>query len=209
VKRIIAFFLGFFLGLFILFVGPSFVFFLRMIGRVKVIGREHLFPHDKGLFVFPNHLSMMEFVLPALYFPEFIVNPFRYFPRCAVERRYYPWLYLLRVIPIDRRHGIKNRNDTAIIKMQKVLKKRKAVILWPEGTRLAHNYGEIIRSPVKGKRMGRFKQGVLKVVDGSDCDIVLVWIEGVDKVLPVDGFFPSLKTCMTCSVVIKRNKKQY
>ena len=171
------------------------VTFLRIVGRIRVIGYENLFSNGRGRLVLPNHRSLVEFILPILYFPRFLLNPVHDVPWVALDRHnyyrpwYFRWLGIFKLVPIDRQSGAPGRNELALEKIRSILRdSAEALIFFPEGTRLA-KAKERKTSP-KGNQIGRFKSGVERIISNVDCDVVVVWIEGADKVLPVGSIFP-------------------
>lgn len=171
--------------------------FLRITGRIKITGRKNLFPrHGRGRFVLSNHISLVDVCLPVLCFPEVLLHPITGLPWGAIDHKNLraPWLFWMRIfklVPIERELISPNRNVAAVAKMREMLSAGEAVILFPEGTRLA-KVGEEKRktSPITRRQIGRFKGGITKILSGIDCDVVLIWIEGADTVLPVGSMIP-------------------
>lgn len=180
---------------FVLVLGFGFLL-LQLVGRIRVINRCHLSSanSERGTLILSNHISILEGVLlPLLYFPHFLVRPFKYFPWSTPDReRFYAWylfwLRPLRIIAIDRSSKSINRNKVAVQKIIQRLKKGETVIIFAEGGRTAKQDEKKVSA--KGKEIGVLKSGIQKIINACECRIVPVWLEGTDGVMPIGSTLP-------------------
>lgn len=166
----------------IVVIGGSLFLFMRATGRVMVRGEENLKEEKIGTLIAPNHPSLIEpFLLPFLYFPKVLWNPFKAVPWNTPDSKnfyrpwYFFWIRALRVIPINRARP--NAGDTrgTLMKIIDVLKRGETVIIFPEGGR-TYKRQNITTSP-RGKKLARLTGGVERIVAECDCRVIPVWVE--------------------------------
>jgi len=159
--------------------------------RILVKGwkRGKFNPRGRGVLVISNHPSLCEpLLLPLLQFPAFLFS-LKLIPFSTPDKRnYYDkwWFYPFRraCIPIDRGN---KREELKAVKERILphLKKGGILILFPEAGRTftaKEKRGSKI-SP-KGKEIARFPRGLKRLFKDSDFDIVFVWTEGGEKIIP-------------------------
>lgn len=186
-----------------LFVGLLFLF-LRFIKRVRVKNGRALrelkdgrMYNRNGVLIVSNHPSLLEpFLIPALFFPACLINPFKFFPWSTPDKHNFvsPW-YLwpvrrFRSIPIQRREINMRDIKFSFIKIIERLRKGERVVLFPEGGR-THKRPQKIYSPVSKKEMGKLKNGAEKIIQTCRSVVLPVWIENTDKVLPPRRWIPN------------------
>lgn len=185
-----------------LFVGFIFLF-LRFIKRVRVENVKALrelkngqMYGRNGVLIVSNHPSLLEpFLIPALFFPACLINPFKFFPWSTPDKHNFvsPW-YLwpvrrFRSIPIQRREMNMRDIKHSFLKIIERLRKGERVVLFPEGGR-THKRPQKIYSPVSKKEMGKLKNGAEKIIQTCRSVVLPVWIENTDKVLPPRRWIP-------------------
>jgi len=145
---------------------------LRLAGaKVKVIGAENVPLNDAVLFV-SNHQG--NFDIPILL--GFINKPKAFIAK--IEMLKMPiirtWMKQMNCVFLDRhnlRQSLRVMNEAA-----ENLKKGYSMVIFPEGTRS------------KGKQMGEFKAGSLKIAAKANVPIVPVAIKGSFKLMEQNGF---------------------
>ena len=168
---------------------------LRLIGRIHIVGLHWLRKNQKkGLILTANHPSYLEpFLLPLLFFPHFLIHPFRYFPWNTPDKKnfheqwYFAWMRSLRWIAIDRSAYLQ-KNIGALRTMMTALRNGENLIIFPEGGR-TFKRKEIAFSN-NGKSLGKLQEGVERIQSLAECPIVPVWIENTDIVLPDKKWIP-------------------
>lgn len=186
-----------------LFVGLLFLF-LRLIKRVRVENGRALkelkngrMYGRNGVLIVSNHPSLLEpFLIPALFFPACLINPFKFFPWSTPDKHNFvsPW-YLwpvrrFRSIPIQRREINMHDIKSSFFKIIERLRKGERVVIFPEGGR-THKRSQKIYSPIFKKEMGRLKNGAEKIIQTCRSVVLPVWIENTDKVLPPRRWIPN------------------
>jgi len=148
-------------------------FYIRIGGaRVRVEGREHLEGlKNRPLCVVSNHQGMADIPVIVATMP---------FPVGFIAKRsllFFPWvgimMWAIRCVPIDRsspRSAIK-----AIDKGIRNIKNGFPMLIFPEGTRS------------RGKGMGRFKKGSLKLALRSEATILPLTIDGAYRLVEETG----------------------
>lgn len=178
-----------------LFLGILFCL-LRFTGRVTIFNASNLRRIPQGTLIISNHPSILDgLVIPLLFFPHLLTNPSQYIPWTTLDKKnfydawYFLWMRFLRTIPIDRLSKKSGGNKEALEKIFSVLEEGDSVVLFPEGGRTSKQ--AVRRKSSKyGKEIGVFKKGAETIVQKCGCNIVPLWIEGTDKVLPIGGIFP-------------------
>ena len=167
------------------FIAGSLTFSLIMLGVVKIRHWERFPFWRRKLIVVSNHPSLLETVLvPALFFPEYCLNPFFYIPWSTPDRKnfydrwYWSWARTISV-PIDRTD---ERNGAeALHKIKDLLNRKKIVVLFAEGGRTFK--GDKFRYSAGGKRLRELKRTVGFLVARTGAEVLPIWVEGADKVL--------------------------
>jgi len=153
--------------------GRLVIFALQAAGLVHVEGMRHLqelLSQDQGFLVMHRHPSMRETVIiPLLFFPSFLWNPWRAPVVTPDERNYYkPWWcapFRPAAIPVPR--GSREGEIRALFRMRQALKEGRPLVLAPEGGRT-------------------FKGEVFKYLFPGGCTRVFSALDGgVDLSLPV------------------------
>jgi 1-acyl-sn-glycerol-3-phosphate acyltransferase len=176
---------------------------LRIITRVKVQGyhRRKLTPKDKGLILIHNHPSLWEpALLPFLFSPWYLFS-LRFAPFSIPDKKNYHdkwWFSLLRAVCIPMERGSPKGEARALKRMKEKLSQGKVLILAPEGGRTFKGEEfKVIRGGeievVKGlpevdlrysKALRRFKPGIGWLVFNTKAEILPVWTEGGERVIP-------------------------
>ena len=159
---------------------------LVILGKIRILHWER-FPHwKKRIILVSNHPSLLEpFLLPALFFREYFLHPFKYAPWSTPDRtnfydRWY-WFWLRpRAIPIDRKNT--QGKFKAFFETKEVITSGGIIILFPEGGRTFK--GKRFLYSQKGKKLRILKNGIGWLVLQTKALVVPVWVEGTDKVLP-------------------------
>ena len=103
------------------------------------------------------------------------------------KRNYYDKAYMGLIrelnIPVKRDGTAKDRMST-VLALKEVLNQGGRIILFPEGGR-TYKAKEKIKS-LKGKELGKLKEGAAFLAIETGAKIVPVWVEGTDKFLPND-----------------------
>jgi len=161
-------------------------YLLKSLGRIRILYWER-FPRRQGnLIVVSNHPSLVEpILLPALFFREYILHPFKLTPWSIPDKtNYYDrwyWFWVRpRAIPVDR--GNKREELKAFFKMKKVLASGGKIVFFPEGGRTFK--GEEFFYSKEGKRIRTLKEGAGLLVMKTGATVLPVWVEGTDNVLP-------------------------
>jgi 1-acyl-sn-glycerol-3-phosphate acyltransferase len=188
-----------------IFVGIVF-HLLRLCKKIQLLHLERFPRWEKGVILVSNHPSLLEpFLLPALFFRQYLFHPFKYAPWSTPDRKnfYDPWYWFwLRPlsVPVDRRD--EREELKSFFRMKKLLLAGKIVILFPEGGRTEK--GEDFLYSQKGERIRIFEDGLGWLVLKTGALVLPVWVKGTDKVLPnvPDRLFsrPNLKEIITIKI---------
>jgi 1-acyl-sn-glycerol-3-phosphate acyltransferase len=183
--------------------GGLLLWLLRITTRVKVEGynRRKLDPKDKGLILIHNHPSLWEpALLPFLFFPWYLFS-LRFVPLSIPDKRNYHdkwWFSLFRAVCIPMERGNPKGEARALRRMQEKLLEGRVLILAPEGGRTFKGEEfKVIRGGKidvvgslpeidlrKNKALRRFKPGVGWLVFNTKAEILPVWTEGGEEVIP-------------------------
>ena len=168
------------------------VLFARLVTAVRAIW-DGVEPVSSKRVYFANHTSNGDFVLIWAVLPPYI----RWRTRPVAGSDY--WLTsklktfigrdVFNAVLIDR--NPESREDDPIAQMAEALDDGSSLILFPEGTR---NMGEDALLP--------FKTGLYHLAtQRPDVDLVPVWIENLNQVLPKGEIFPIplMPVCLLCS----------
>jgi len=145
------------------------------------------FPYWQGnLILASNHPSLLEpFLLPALFFKEYLFHPLKFAPWSTPDsnnfynRWYWFWLRS-RVVPITR--GDVREEAKSLFMMRDILNSGGRIILFAEGGRTSK--GETFLHSKKGRKIRELKSGIGWLVMKTGAEVLPVWVEGTDKVLP-------------------------
>ncbi len=140
-------------------------------GRVEVVGLENIPKEDNVCFI-SNHQGCADIPLMIAYMPKtagFIAKK---------ELGHIPilswWMRAMHCVFIDRKN--KKQSLKAIQQGIENIKQGHAMVIFPEGTRS------------KGKAMGKFKPGSLKIALQSNALIVPLTVNGTYKLLEEKGW---------------------
>ncbi|MBU2109745.1 1-acyl-sn-glycerol-3-phosphate acyltransferase [Patescibacteria group bacterium] len=168
---------------------------LKFFKRIEVVGYERkklIFP-KKGLIVIYNHPSLYEPVLmPFLFFPWYLFN-LRLVPFSVPDKRNFFdkwWFAPFRIFCIY----IERENAKEILRSMRLminkLNEGGIIIISPEGGRTFKGDTDGFRR--KGNReIRKFKSGIEYLLKKSHANILPVWIEGGEKVIPNKVSFTS------------------
>ena len=195
------------IGLFLIFIYSigfilSLIFLgLENVGRIRVYGRKHLFGHSVGVFIVSNHPSLLEiFLIPILFFPQFLIRPFHFFPwgvgdpKVFIDNWYYVWMRIVRFVAVSKRETDPNdhtgRIRATFRKVKKILEKNQIVEYFPEGGRTCKR--KLFVANEKGYKLGKLKRGFEELQKTFEKPYVIIplWISGTDIVLPVGKIIP-------------------
>jgi len=188
--------------------GGLLLWLLRITTRVKVEGydRRKLDPKDKGLILIHNHPSLWEpTLLPFLFFPWYLFSS-RFVPLSIPDKKNYHdkwWFSLFRVVCIPVERGSPKGEARALRQMREKLFEGRILILAPEGGRTFRGEEfKVIRGGeidvVEGlpeidlsdnKALRRFKPGISWLVFNTKAEILPVWTEGGEGVIPNKSSF--------------------
>ena len=173
-------------------VGGSLFWLLRKTKRIEVYGYEkRKFNVEKtGLVLITNHRSLWEpVILPFLLFPWFLFSS-KFIPYSLPDwenfyKKWWFWPFRPACVPIKRGDRRAELETIEKILRPMLIKERKILILHAEGTRTFK--GIVLRGAkysLSGKDIARFPQGIRRLFSDADLQILPVWIEGGEKVLP-------------------------
>ena len=161
---------------------------LRLCGRIKVLNYQRFPKWRRKMIVVSNHPSLLETILlPALFFRQYLVNPYRYAPWSTPDARnfYTKWYWFWarpRSVPILRQNG--HSEARAIFQLKRILKEEKGiVIIFAEGGRTFRGT-EFLYSKSGRKRIRTLKDGVSWLVVRTHALVLPVWVEGTENILP-------------------------
>ncbi|MFC1925311.1 lysophospholipid acyltransferase family protein [Chloroflexota bacterium] len=180
------------------------LWFYRLTTRVKVQGYDpkKLRPKkNKGLILIHNHPSLWEpAVLPFLFSPWYLFSP-RFVPFSTPDKKNYFnkwWFFLYRAVCIPVERGNLKEEVRALRRMQKKLNEGGILIMAPEGGRthkgeefkvMRNGKTEIVKDLSEidlrdGKAVRRFKSGIGRLIYNANADIIPLWTEGGEGVVP-------------------------
>ncbi len=136
---------------------------IRLVYRLKVSGREHILENKGALVVF-NHRSWIDALVVAAASPR----PIRFLMARNLYELWFlkPLVKLCNVIPIsyaDGPHALSN----SLEKAREALRNGELVGIFPEGKIITDGF------------MGRVKSGYMRIIDGTDADVIPCWIHGI------------------------------
>ncbi len=181
---------------------------LRITNRVKVQGceRRKLDPKSKGLILIHNHPSLWEpALLPFLFFPWYLFSS-RFAPFSVPDKNnYYDkwWFSFLRIVCIPMERGNLKGEVRALRQMQEKLVEGKIIILAPEGGRtfkgeefkvIREGKIDVVKSLPEidsgdNKAIRRFKPGIGWLASKNNVEILPVWTEAGERVIPNEFSF--------------------
>jgi 1-acyl-sn-glycerol-3-phosphate acyltransferase len=169
---------------------------LWLFGIIRIKGWKNIplsYEYFSGVLMTSNHLSMWEtFVLNLLFMPHMIFNPKKFYPYGTPDKgNYDKWYWILfkhRFIFFPR--GNRKGCVTALNEVVETVKRKRVVIMFPEGGRTGTNKtNEWVVSP-KGQRLRPLKPGVAHVALMTGCDILPIWVDGFQYAMPIGTTFP-------------------
>jgi len=184
--------------------GILFFWFYLITTRVKLQGYnwKKLKPKkNKGLILIHNHPSLWEpAILPFLFSPWYLFSP-RFVPISTPDKKnYYDkwWFFLFRSVCIPIERGNLREEARALKRMQQKLKDGGILIMAPEGGRthkgdefkvIRGDKIEIFRDLTEvdlkdSKVVRRFKSGVGRLIYNAKPEIIPLWTEGGEGVVP-------------------------
>lgn len=136
---------------------------IRLVYRLKISGREHILENKGALIVF-NHRSWIDALVVAASSPR----PIRFLMARNLYDLWFlkPLVKLCNVIPIsyaDGPHALSN----SLEKAREALRNGELVGIFPEGKIITDGF------------MGRVKSGYMRIIDGTDADVIPCWIHGI------------------------------
>lgn len=166
---------------------------LRLLGFVVIHNQNKIPFWPKSLIIASNHPSMWEPVLHNyLFFLRTIINPKKFIPYSTPDfSNYNKWYWepvKSRFIFIARH--LVDSLKSAFRKLVKILQKGGIVILFPEGGRTSTNKDNNWLYSRLGHRLRPLKDGTAKLALETDTEILIVWVNGADKAMPVGHFWP-------------------
>ncbi len=174
----------------------SIVFFfgLRLFNCVVIHGWKNIPFWPKRLIIVSNHPSLWEPVLlNYLYCAQTLIWPFKFVPYSTPDlNNYNKWYWDLikgRFIFVPRQRPAMRKY--AFRRMREVLEKGKILILFPEGGRTGTNgTNNWLYSASSKNRLRPLTNGATKLAFQTDSPILIVWVKGSDKALPIGRFWP-------------------
>jgi 1-acyl-sn-glycerol-3-phosphate acyltransferase len=161
--------------------------------RIRITNWEK-FPHRKqGVLVVVNHRSMLEpFVIAALFFRGYLINPLKYGPMFVVDKsnfwdRWYWWWLRPFLIPVER--GSLAGQRAAYRMIRTALEKGRTVVIFPEGGRTDFGPtkdGFVRNTKDKTKRIRKLTDGAGLSALLTDAPVVVIWVDGAEMFLPND-----------------------
>jgi 1-acyl-sn-glycerol-3-phosphate acyltransferase len=140
-----------------------------------------------GFIIAPNHPSLFDpFRVGSLLWPQYILNPRKYAPRCVADQTNYQkrWWWFGKIFqPIMiwvPRDGSQREQFRAFHRMARALKRKNILLIFAEGGRTGSeiNPKKIFTSP-GGAKLRALKPGVPRLAKATNAPIVPVWITTV------------------------------
>lgn len=162
---------------------PSMAFFMNILNRTRVLGRENLRQLEPPFIIMSNHLSLLD---------DMFLGPFLFWPRCLYGYRYLPFhapeernFYKVRIvawfmkltknIPVVRGKGIYQEGVERLIE---AVRQGGILHIHPEGTR--SRTGEIYPP----------KPGIGRIVYETRAPVIPVYHQGLESILPIGAGLP-------------------
>lgn len=169
---------------------------LYLLGIIKIKGWENVplsYRCQFGLLMTSNHQSMWEtFVLNILFMQHMIFHPKIFFPFSTPDKgNYDKWYWTLfkhRFIFFPR--GSRKGCALALNETIEIIKRRRVVIMFPEGGRTDTNITNEWIISSKGYRLRSLKPGAAHVGLATGCDVLPVWVDGFQNAMPIGKTFP-------------------
>lgn len=165
--------------------------FFWQLGFIKIVNWDK-FPHWEGrMLAVSNHPSILDiFLVPALFWLEYLTNPFRYGPVVVADsNNFYNswWFFWARpfMISVVRGNGWLKSAKEAFPRMVKVLMRWGILILFPGGGRDPNGKSEEERQIYKATGLRPFKDSVGRlVVEVPGLKVLCLSIKGSQEALP-------------------------
>jgi monolysocardiolipin acyltransferase len=163
---------------------PAIGFFMNILNRTRISGREHLAGLKPPFILMSNHLTLLDdlFLGPVILFPQ-VLRGYPYFPYHAPEERNFykrrligRFMQLAKAIPVVRGNGVHQEGVNRLIR---AVKEGGILHIYPEGTRT--RTGEI----------GPAKPGVGRIVYETGAPVVPMFHQGLERILPIGKGIPS------------------
>lgn len=172
----------------------------EFLGGIKIKGKR--FPRKaRKLIVVSNHPSMLEpFLLTYLFFPDYVIDPVNHAPLNLPDDKnfYSKWLFWpLRPVTIPVFRG-QAAVGMVYRKMKEAIAGGKNLIIFPEGGRTSTGNAQMVSRT--GKKLRRFKEGAAKLACETKTKVILIWVEGTDKVLPRGKWLPNILKGITIKI---------
>lgn len=168
-----------------MFVGIT-VFLFSKIGAIKILHKERIPRKMKRVIVVCNHPSLLEVVIiPALFLRNVLRNPYKNIPWSTPDLvnfyNRWPWFWIKDIaIPIKRED--QKEELRALFAMKQALFNNGVIVLFAEGSRTFK--GTEFLFSKKGKKIRPFKNGIGMLIARTKAEVLPIWIENTDKVLP-------------------------
>lgn len=170
------------------------------------IAKEVKISRGIGMLILSNHPSLIEtLVLPALFWPKFWARPSmvpistpdegnfmeaKLFDS-KIKKLVKSFMQSVPTIPIDRSNTL--RAGKGMMRIKQSLDSGKTPLLFPEGGRTGKEKNPENLREYEGRFIRRFQPGIAAMLKKTENPFILlpVWIEGAEKVLPINSRMPS------------------
>ena len=152
---------------------------LRVVRKIKIKGKSNL-PIRKGnVILAANHPALAEtFLIPPLYFPYYLVNPFKYFPHVTADvralKRFPPVVLFPHIFIRKQRKDI-----SALNAMAEVLRSERKIINFIEGKTTKE--GQDFLTTSRGIKIAKPRAGIGRLVRKCNSEVVPIYVSGTDK----------------------------
>lgn len=168
------------------------VFFaLRLVGRIRVDFKDRRPRWQPRMLIVTNHPSLIEaFLLPILFFPEWVFSPTRWAPWSMPDRAnqkrlsWFFWIGSARNIPVPRQRAEGESEadfDRARLRSRyrllAVLRSGGRVFMFPEGGRTTSVPADERLRSLTGKELRPLRDRVGELILRADALVLPIWIE--------------------------------
>jgi len=190
-KNVFFFWVFFYPGVILL--GWLFLGLLELFHVIRVHNRYLIPWHHKGLLLISNHPSVWEpFVLYCLFIRRATFNPIQVFPYSTPDlKNFDKWYWTTfkdHFIFFPR--GDKRACAIAHARAQRLLKRGRIVIIFPEGGRTGTNPCDEWFVSKKGYHLRPLKDGAVRLALRTGCDVLPVWVKGAEEAMPRGSKLP-------------------